>query len=324
METIKPAYGLRKAPSAEEPHAKSNLVTRMAKRLMRRRSPVNVYIRMNSWLWPRLPAKARNTKLMRLYGRLLHELVCRHSNRRQFAGTFFLRNRPELELICRLNDRKPAGSVIKIAVLGCSIGAEVYSILFAIRSRRPDLNVHICAVDNSSEVLAVAKGAVYTSLTSDFVGSSIFERMTEAEFDEIFERNGSKVEIRSWLKKEISWFVVDAADPELIRILGSQDIVVANNFLCHMEPREAERCLRNITALVKPGGHLFVTGIDLDVRAKVARDLDWHPVPDLISEIHEGDVSVRGDWPCRWWGLEPLDRERNDWLIRYATAFQLN
>jgi hypothetical protein len=58
--------------------------------------------------------------------------------------------------------------------------------------------------------------------------------------------------------------------------------------LCHMEPSEAENCLRNIAGIVKPGGYLFVSGIDLDVRAKVARDLRWQPVPELIEEIHEG------------------------------------
>jgi len=41
--------------------------------------------------------------------------------------------------------------------------------------------------------------------------------------------------------------------------------VVANRFLCHMEPPDAQNCLRNIGRLVKPGEYLFVTGIDLDV-----------------------------------------------------------
>jgi hypothetical protein len=49
---------------------------------------------------------------------------------------------------------------------------------------------------------------------------------------------------------------------------------------------EAETCLRNI-AEVKPGGYLFVTGIDLDVRT-MARDLCLQPVPELIEETHEG------------------------------------
>jgi hypothetical protein len=37
--------------------------------------------------------------------------------------------------------------------------------------------------------------------------------------------------------------------------------------------------------MVKPDGYLFVSGVDLDVRTKVARDLGWKPVSDLLREI---------------------------------------
>jgi chemotaxis methyl-accepting protein methylase len=261
---------------------------------------------------------------MRWYGTILHKLVSRRANRRQFTGTFFLRNRPILELTRRLTGNKPQGSTLNIAVLGCSIGAEVYSILWTIRSGRPDLDVRLCAVDNSAEVLKIAKEAVYTSQTCDFVGSSIFERMTDAEFGEMFEGDRREARVRPWLREGISWHLSDAGDPGLVRVLGPQDMVVASNFLCHMAPPEAESCVRNIARIVNPGSYLFVSGVDLDVRAKVAGDLRWPPVLELIEEIHDGDPSVRGDWPCAWWGLEPLDKKRDDWQMRYAAVFRLN
>ena len=80
-------------------------------------------------------------------------------------------------------------------------------------------------------------------------------------------------------------------------------MVVASNFLCHMDAQGAESCLRHIGSLVKPGGYLFVTGVDLDVRATIAEQLRWEPVTELLEEIHDGDPSVRADWPWRWWGL---------------------
>ena len=64
---------------------------------------------------------------------------------------------------------------------------------------------------------------------------------------------------------------------------------MANNFLCHMDASMAERCLRNIARLVSPHGYLFVSGIDLDIRTKVADDLGWNPLQELLEEIHEGD-----------------------------------
>jgi aromatic ring hydroxylase len=67
-------------------------------------------------------------------------------------------------------------------------------------------------------------------------------------------------------------------------------------------PAMAERCLRDIARLVRPYGYLLVSGIDLDVRARVAADLGWLPVEELIEEIHEGDPCNRKLWPyhlCR-------------------------
>ena len=91
-----------------------------------------------------------------------------------------------------------------------------------------------------------------------------------------------------------------------------------------MDPSEAERCLRNIARLVSPHGYLFVSGIDLDIRTKVAADLGWNPLQELLEEIHEGDPCMKGFWPCNYGGLEPLNKGRRDWRLRYAAAFQLS
>ena len=72
-----------------------------------------------------------------------------------------------------------------------------------------------------------------------------------------------------------------------------------------------------------PGGYLFVSGVDLDVRSKVARESGWTPVRDSLEAVHDGDHSLRADWPCKYWGLEPLDATKPDWMLRYASAFQV-
>jgi SAM-dependent methyltransferase len=287
------------------------------------KSPASLYLRLNKRIWERLPCRVRNLYPVRSYAAWLHNLVCLRARREMYFGTFFLRNRPALELMRRLADQKANGSNLRVAVLACSIGAEVYSILWTIRSARPDLKVALCAVDISQEILSFAKKGIYAPDTSQFVGSSIFERLTEDEMVEMFDWEGDEAKVKSWLREGITWQPGDAADPELINILGPQDMVVASNFLCHMAPADAERCLGNISQLVSPGGYLFVSGVDLDVRTKVAVDLGWEPVPELMAEIHDGDPSVRADWPWQWWGLEPLNRRRHDWQIRYAAAFRI-
>jgi SAM-dependent methyltransferase len=244
----------------------------------------------------------------------------------------------------QLLTQKPYGSTVNISVLACSKGAEVYSILWTIRSARPDLRVCMHAVDISQEILEFAERGVY-SHGSCVLGArkhpagtgrddvrwntqrdqsvSIFERMTSGEVEAMFEVEGDLARIRSWLKEGIAWLRGDAADPELVDSLGPQDVVIANRFLCHMDPASAERCLRNIALLVKPGGYLFISGIDLGVRTRVARAMGWRPVTDLIREIHEGDPSLRFGWPLDYWGLEPFCDDRKGWEIRYASVFQI-
>lgn len=286
-------------------------------------SPVGLYLRISQAIWKRLPPVVRDSRIGRAYGQFLHALVCRRAQRRQFFGTYFLRNRPQLEQIRRLVAQRERGATLRIAILGCSIGAEVYSVLWTIRSARPDLDVRVQAADISREVLEVAERAVYTSASSGLVGSSIFERLTTEESHGIFDWQGEVATVKPWLRAGVCWHEADVSQAALIETLGPQDIVIASNFLCHMPPALAEACLRNFVRLLRPGGYLFVLGIDLEVRSKVARELGWQPVPDLIREIHDGDPSVRGDWPWAWWGLEPLNDRRSDWQLRYAVAYRI-
>ena len=300
-----------------------SILIRAARLQVLGKSPANFYLRLNKRIWDRLPSRVRNSYPIRSYGAWVHTLVCLRAKRQMYFGTFFLRNRPSLELVCRLAQQKANGSALRIAVLACSIGAEVYSILWAIRSARPDMKVNLRAVDISRKILRFAEKGVYAPDASQSVGASIFGRLTKAEMVEMFDWEGDEARVKSWLREGITWQLGDATDPELVSVLGPQDMVVASNFLCHLDPADAEKCLRNIGQLVSPGGYLFVSGVDLDIRTKVALELGWEPVPELMAEIHDGDPSVRADWPWQWWGLEPLDRRRHDWQIRYAAAFRV-
>jgi chemotaxis methyl-accepting protein methylase len=281
------------------------------------------FLFVNERVWNRLSPSIRTTRAMRRYGAFLHSLVKLRSARQQYHGTFFFRNRPELELIRALSNQRTKDSVLRVTVLACSNGAEIYSILWTIRSARPDLKIIAHAVDISSEVLEIGKNGLYSPEPNRLVGSPIFERMTEQEMQAMLDPENGRFRLKSWIREGINWQVGDAGDLGLAEILGGQDIVVANRFLCHMGSTDAERCLRNLARLVKPGGYLFVSGVDLDVRTKVALDSGWTPVLDLIEEMHNGDPSLTRDWPFRYWGLEPFDKRRNDWRVRYASVFQL-
>jgi chemotaxis methyl-accepting protein methylase len=311
--------------------------------LHRVRKPfVTGYLALAGHFWRRLPPSVRSLPGFMLYGAHLHSLVLRFADRRQNHSTFFLRNRAELDLMRRLAARAAHGSNMDVAVFACSKGAEVYSIAWTLKAARPDLTIKIRAIDISQDIIEFAKNGVYSleepvvqkttaedavKLTwnthRDQTKYSPFNLMSESEKNEMFDRDEDSVRVKSWIKEGISWRCADAGDPELVSILGRQDMVIANRFLCHMGPAAAERILRNLVHVLKPGGYLFVSGVDLDVRARVALDMQWKPVTELMEEVHDGDPSIRDGWPLEYWAKEPFQAKRRDAMLRYASAFQI-
>jgi len=300
---------------------------------------VTRYLWLVRRIWGHIPERLRCLPVLVRYGTHLHSLVLKFADRRQNHSTCFFRNRAELELMRRLAAQASCGASIDMAVLACSKGAEVYSIAWTLKAVRPDLTINLRAIDISQETVEFAKQGVYSlqdnASESDAVklalhtyrdqrpGFSPFKYMSENEMNEMFDREGDFVRIKSWIKDGISWHCVDAGDPDLRSILGPQDIVVANRFLCHMQPTTAERILRNVSLVLKPGGYLFVSGVDLDVRMRVAIEMKWKPVTELMEDIHEGDPSIRAGWPFEYWAKEPLDAALHDASVRYASAFRI-
>jgi chemotaxis methyl-accepting protein methylase len=287
------------------------------------KSPVGGYLRLNQYLWNALPSFVTALTPIRIYGEFLHALAQLQVGRAQAFSTYFLRNRAELELIRRLLDQKSKGDTLRVSVLGCSTGPEAYSVAWRIRSARPDLKLVLHAVDISRQAVEFAERGAYSLATPQLADTATCSAMTAAEMADMFQRDGDVMTVKSWIREGINWQVGDAGDSIIVDDLGSQDMVVANNFLCHMDAPEAERCLRNIAKLVSPYGYLFVSGIDLDVRTKVASDMGWEPVQELLTEVHEGDRALGSRWPCHYAALEPLNKRRPDWKLRYSAAFRL-
>lgn len=286
------------------------------------KSPFGIFHRLSESLWKHLPSSLRASRPACVYGKIMHALVRRRGIRTHYQGTFFLRNRPQLELIRRIVDQKSKGDTLRVAILGCSTGPEAYSVAWKIRSARPDLALQMIAVDISKEAIETAKLGIYELSRAKLGGTAVCDKLTLSELDEFFNTNGNEVTVKPWIKEGIAWRVEDARDKNIVDSLGYQDLVVANNFLCHMNPSEAEDCLRNVVRVVRPGGCLIVSGIDLEVRSKVVQDLNWKPVEEMAEEIHAGDL-LRNDWPFLYYGLEPFDKTRQDSTLRYTTAFRL-
>ena len=173
------------------------ILAKAAKLRLFGKHPAWFFLRLNRRIWEIIPADVRNSYLIRAYGAWLQSLARLVETRRQYFGTFFFRNRPALELMRRLADEKAKGSTLRIAVLACSAGAEVYSILWTIRLARPDLKVIMWAVDISKEILNFAEKGIYTPDTCELVGCSIFERLTAQEMEQMFDWEGDQARVKT-------------------------------------------------------------------------------------------------------------------------------
>src|SRR5271163_1034550 len=80
------------------------------------KSPINAYLRFNQRLWKHLPASVISLGPILSYGHFVHRLARMRGARAQAFSTFFLRNRPQLELIRRLVKRSTADT-LRVAVL---------------------------------------------------------------------------------------------------------------------------------------------------------------------------------------------------------------
>ena len=193
---------------------RGNVSTRLLRMRVFGKSPVNALLRVHERLWSRLPASLSARGPVRSYGGLVHTLARMQNVRGQAHSTYFLRNRPQLELIGRLAARGARNGALSVAVLGCSTGAEAYSTAWAIRSAHPELKLTLNAVDISRAVVEVGSIGAYSTNTD------ILDRATEAEINALFDRNGDVVTVKPWLKEGIKWRVGDVAGSGDSRRLG--------------------------------------------------------------------------------------------------------
>lgn len=272
--------------------------------------------------WRRLPLPMRDGVPGRVVGRWIHALARNFSSRGQSESTWFFRNEPLLLTIQEIiNGTFNSADVVRICSMGCSTGAEIYSALWKIRKARPDLEVISLGIDISAAALEKAQQGAYLRQDMEFRG----ENRGNASCD-LFETEGQYVRVKACIKDGTRWAQGDARDRRLASVFGLHDIVLANNFLVHMDRSQASSALANVARLVKPGGFLVCRGVDLSVRESVTRRLHLKPIPIRIEQIHDAELSLdaRCHWPWKYYGLEPLSKNRKGWMQRYAAIFQVS
>ena len=280
-------------------------------------------------LWRRIPSRVRATRPMRRVGSAIYDRYIRHTDRVQSHYTWFLRNPPQLALVADLIlSSAPKNAPVRVMSVGCSVGAELYSLLWLLRRYQPGLAIDARGIDIVPEAVALARAGSYRLEAPSSTGGTLWVdgrrvlSTSDEAVQEIFDPGiEGAYEVKPAIRDGTTWYVGDAADPRLHTLHGEQDLVMACNFLGPMDPEAAERCLRNVVALVRPGGYVVIDGVDLDLRTDVVRALGLLPITEDARRIHEADPTKQ-DWPWTRWSLEPFDATRPDWPFRYATIFQ--
>jgi chemotaxis protein methyltransferase CheR len=250
-----------------------------------------------------------------------HKLLLLYGRRENYTFTEFVRLPHQLEVLAdEVIDflRSSARSTpLRIVVFGCSNGSEPYSMASTLASRHPDLSFEVHAFDIDAGVIAKAESARFTleEVTKNAYVTPEFMAAT-------FVPAGEDVEVRPDIRRRVHFQVSDVLDANLIATIDQADIVVAQNFLYHLERGQARRAFAHLCSLLKPRSALFVDGMDIDLRHALTKEVGLRPLDRLIPEIHADAAKLRGKaWPWIYWGLEPLDTEKADWKQRYATIF---
>ena len=244
------------------------------------------------------------------------------SHRRNCNFTSFLRlptqfealSGPVLDFLLRERDR--TRKALKVTVMGCSTGAEAYSIASVLRNRHPDLIFTVYAYDIDSDCINKARSGRYTP-------QEIFnnEIITAAFVNTTFDRENDFYVIKSDIRRHVHFDIADVLDPNLKEQIGTSDIIYAQHLLIHLKHKHAIKGFNNICRLLNPKAALFIAGIELDMFVKLTRKNNLKPCKYKIEEIHN-EVGMYGKgWPYIYWGCEPFMTVRKDWQRRYSTIF---
>ena len=264
--------------------------------------------------WDMLPDSVLSSWGFQKLGYLIHKAHIRWQVRVQgLKVTYFLRNVPLLEVLRDLALKIPTGGKWRVISVGCSTGAELYSLLWYIRSSRPDLQISAVGVDIADVVVAKANSGEYFPEDDELLLLS--NPMIEVLFDQAV----GAVKVKDWIRKDIQWLVADAMDPNILDVLGSADLLLANNLFGAMPDEKAEKFMDNLLRLVSPGGYFVLNG-NLDVKTRFAKKHGLVPICERIEAIHFGDPT-KIKWPWYHTSPEPIEKRRRDWQTRYAQVF---
>jgi chemotaxis protein methyltransferase CheR len=254
--------------------------------------------------------------------RLRHWISQRVDRRRDSHFTQFLRLPTQFSLLvgpvaADLQTDHRHAPPFRICVLGCSNGAEAFTIASVLTRHHPQMAFKVHGYDIDRASVEKARLARYDAdeifnneiITDDFVRTT-------------FDQDGDTYVIKPHIAARVQFDVGNVLNTDLPLTVGSCDIVFVQNLLFHLKPMLARRAFDNVLRLLRPGSVLFADGVDLDLRQKMVLRHGLAPVDYQVERIHDEARRARSvGWPYHYWGLEPFMTYPKNWKSRYATVF---
>jgi len=213
--------------------------------------------------------------------------------------------------------KEQLSSPLRIVVMGCSNGAEAYTIASVLMARCPGVEFIIDAYDINADICEKARSACYNA------GEVLNNQLLTAEFIQAtFDVSHDTYRVKDRVAARTKFHIADVLNPDLVNQVGQCDILFAQNFLFHLDRKAAVLAFNNLCSLLKAHAAFFIDGMDIGLRQKWARVRHLVPLDFRIEEIHNEARRARAvGWPHNYWGLEPFMTFANNWQRRYATIF---
>jgi chemotaxis protein methyltransferase CheR len=214
-------------------------------------------------------------------------------------------------------DPSLASRPLEIVIFACSTGEEAYTLAHLLRKQLAGGRFRIRAFDIVEESIRTACEGAYTK-EQVYAGPFISEELVSS----LFERSGERYLIRPEVRKSVSFDLGDMTDGSFVDTLGRCDFVFAQNVIFHLPPAKAPTAFENVYKLLRPGGTLFINGVDTAMRIKLTKKFKLEPVRYLLEEIHADARVDRGaTWANQYWGREPFSKRSRDWPRKFGTIF---
>lgn len=262
--------------------------------------------------------KLFSSPLLSAAGRMIYAASQRLQTKEQSLATFFFRNIKQVRCFESELSFLARSEKLDILVAGCSLGCEVYTLAGYLAVMFPDVHWKITALDISSNAVAHTAAGVYSS--EHGLGHSSDPLINQIE-ERLFTRVGQTWRIQDNIKEHITVVLGDVLAENFSTRFQNFDVVLGQNFLIHMQDEMASKAFFSLLQAVRPGGALFVAGMNLDLRTRLSRQSGLTPVECGCQDIHNCDPVRRGWWPWKYWSLEPFDQKRANFYYRYGTIF---